>query len=150
MGKSYGPAAVEIISSAIWSLIDDHDLISETLQGTLYDLILNQKKTVTTFNGFWKDADGRSILLTNFIEYIAIPHTANLLISEDLHENDARADEVRHISMNYGMAFNMGNDDHDDVSIGEESQCGDADGLGLLVRISCSVEYLHALPSIPE
>ena len=115
---------VATISSAIWSLVDDRNVISETLESTLQDIILNHTETVTTFNGFWNGANGRTILLTNFIEYIVTPHITNLLISEDLHETENGADRVRHVSMKYGMMFNGGNenDDNDNGMAGYDDE----------------------------
>jgi hypothetical protein len=91
-------------------------VIKGDLQVALADVIENHQDSTIAFPGFWNSADGRSISLTNFIEFVVAPHIANLLIQEDLQTTEVNANGHRLRSKDIGDAFHYSHgDDENEV-----------------------------------
>jgi hypothetical protein len=101
-------------------------IITGGLQAALADVFENHRDSTISFAGFWDSANGRSISLTNFIEFVVTPHIANLLIEEDLLVSEDCANSHRLRSKDVGHAFQHGND-NDEVT--NDFLCNVFDGL---------------------
>jgi hypothetical protein len=91
----------------------DRMTIVGELQAALSELIENHQDTTIAFAGFWELADGRSVSLTCFIEFVVTPHIANLLIQEDLQTTEDSANANRLRSKDIGDAFQYANENDD-------------------------------------
>jgi hypothetical protein len=90
------------------------------LQGSLADVFENHRDPTISLANFWNSpdgnsADGRSISLTNFIEFVVTPHIANLLIAEDLHVSEECANGHRLRSRDVGSGLQYGDDNDAEV-----------------------------------
>lgn len=94
--------------------------IVTNLQAALVDVVENHRDTTIAFAPFWDSVDGCLISLTNFIEYVVVPHVANLLIQEDLQITEESANTHRLRSKDIGDAFQY-TDGNNEVGIGNLS-----------------------------
>ena len=120
---SYGPSGVEIITNMIWKLINNRQTVTNTLQETICNLVgpdSEIRPLETAFDGFWNNAIGASLSLIQFIKYIAVPHTTNLLIADDMNENDENADMVCQQSKEFGKCFNAEHETDEEVNDADE------------------------------
>jgi len=110
--SSYGGLGKGIIGAALWHLVyrrggkSDTDLKNE-LTSTIGEVVSNHHDSCITMEGFW-DLPPHSnieIRLEDFFDFIALPHTVNLLIMEDMKlSNETDANEARRTSTIFGEA----------------------------------------------
>jgi len=62
---------------------------------------------------FWDYSHETNLPYLDFVEYIATPYVANLLIADDLNVSVLIADETRLASKDYGMMYHS--DDSDEI-----------------------------------
>ena len=88
------------------------------LRAALADVFENHQDSTIALAGFWDCANGLSVSLTNFIEFVVTPHIANLLIQDDLQITEDSANGHRLRSKDIGDAFQYSNqnDDENEVS----------------------------------
>lgn len=104
---------VAIINSTLGLLFKDRSRAAAKLKETLEGLAVfnNDNATSPEDRAFWKCADGSSIALNDFLDYVVQPYVANYLIMEDLEVSEMKADEIRTASRKYGLKFNFETDD---------------------------------------
>jgi hypothetical protein len=104
---------VAIINSTLRRIFKDSSTAALTLRSTLDRFIIFKTDNAKTEDdqAFWKGADGFSIILNDFLDYVLQPHVANLLIMDDLKIMDTEAEETRCMSKKYGLKFNFETDD---------------------------------------
>jgi len=108
---SYGLTGQEMISSILrnktfspWG--DIEPILRRTLQRLLAHVTLCGM-ALPADDQFWLASAGDQIPLQDFFDYIAVPHTINLLICYDFPSIEhADADKIRLESSEYGQLFN--------------------------------------------
>jgi hypothetical protein len=116
---------VEIIRAAIYSTLFGKNQmeIVGNLQVALADVFENHQDSTIAVAGFWDSANGLSISLTNFIEFVVTPHIANLLIQNDLQITEDNANGHRLRSKDIGDAFQYSHENDDEDEVGVENLC---------------------------
>jgi len=111
---SYGPAGHEIIVATL-----RHHIYSpagpavKTLTGTVADIL--DAHAHADLPAFWIGSTANTLLLTEFINYVAGPQVANMLIAHDLSVTESNADEMRLESMKYGLYHHRTNEEIEDI-----------------------------------
>ena len=103
---------VMIINSTLARMYENVSSVSDDLASTLVTVISskindNSDSDIT----FWENADESSLSLKDFLDFVAQPFVANLLISKDLDVDEKVAEETRLQSKKYGLSFNFNTDD---------------------------------------
>ena len=111
---------VMIINSTLARMYENVSSVSDDLASTLVTVISskindNSDSDIT----FWENADESSLSLKDFLDFVAQPFVANLLISKDLDVDEKVAEETRLQSKKYGLSFNFNTDDGrmDDITM---------------------------------
>ena len=111
---------VMIINSTLAQMYENVSSVSDDLASTLVTVISskindNSDSDIT----FWENADESSLSLKDFLDFVAQPFVANLLISKDLDVDEKVAEETRLQSKKYGLSFNFNTDDGrmDDITM---------------------------------
>jgi hypothetical protein len=144
-GYSYGPAGRAIVASNLRSKIFHSRIAAEaSLIDTVQTLIKEYTHTPDSnpnFVEFLVEADGTCIPFDDFIDFVAIPHTINLLIMQDYKSrgsslSKANANRVRLESQEFGIAFN----DDDGFVKFFLSKVFDLDPVGFVPHLEASIE----------
>lgn len=111
---------VMIINSTLARMYENVSSVSDDLASTLVTVISskindNSDSDIT----FWENADESSLSLKDFLDFVAQPFVANLLISKDLDVDEKVAEETRLQSKKYSLSFNFNTDDGrmDDITM---------------------------------
>jgi hypothetical protein len=113
---SYGLAGQQIITATLQHHIFSQDKdANKILAETMSDILKTHGLPNLPTAHFWTSSTSTTLLLVDFISYVAVPHVANMLISKDLSVTEAEADKIRVESLEYGTYFHDTTDEIDDL-----------------------------------
>ena len=116
MSCSYGPMGESVILSTLNHLFSDTSSNTNELASTLnsvYENEMTDSEGGDLLQRFWEGTTVHPcpITLRDFLTYIVIPETAELLIAKELSVTSACANHIRLESKEYGKAFYSETDD---------------------------------------
>jgi hypothetical protein len=114
MSCSYGPMGESVILSTLNRLFPDTSSATNELASTLNSIYENDMTDIEhgdLVEQFWEGTRGSPMTLRDFLTYIVVPETAELLIAKELNVTSAQANRIRLESKEYGKAFNNETDD---------------------------------------
>lgn len=114
MSCSYGPMGESVILSTLNRLFPDTSSATNELASTLNSIYENEMMDIEHGDlpeQFWEGTRGSPLTLRDFLTYLVVPETAELLIAKELNVTSAQANRIRLESKEYGKAFYNETDD---------------------------------------